>query len=407
MNLVVMKFGGTSVGSIEKIKNVALKVVKAKQEGKSVIVTVSAMGGETDRLIGLLKSISENYNLREYDTLVSTGEQVSTALLTQAIIELGFDAISLTGRQIGMLTDTSHAKARIKEINEDRLKNELSMGKICVVAGFQGVNPDTEDVTTLGRGGSDTTAVAVAAAVGANVCEIYTDVDGIYTADPRIVKNVKKLEKISYKEMLELASLGAKVLHSRSIELAMKHSVDIMVLSSLEDKPGTLVSKEEALVDKRMVSGVTCLKDQVKITLKKDCSTNFSSYAALLEILAEHNIDIDMVVEATNGDHNKKIHYISFAVSKAEYPMVSDILSNLKKNLGTSDIVTENNLAKVSLVGLGLRGKNEILSETLKLLSGNGIEINMCVKSELRVSVLISTEHSIDAANILHNRFLT
>jgi len=406
MNLVVMKFGGTSVGSIEKIKNVALKIVKAKRDGKSVIVTVSAMGGETDRLIGLLKSISENYNLREYDTLVSTGEQVSTALLTQAIIELGFDAVSLTGRQIGMLTDTSHAKARINEINEDRLKNESSMGKICVVAGFQGVNPDTGDVTTLGRGGSDTTAVAVAAAVGANVCEIYTDVDGIYTADPRIVKNVKKLDKISYKEMLELSSLGAKVLHSRSIELAMKYSVDLMVLSSLEDKPGTLVSKEEALVDKRMVSGVTCLKDQVKITLKK-VATNFSSYAALLEILAEHNIDIDMVVEATHGDHNKKNHYISFAVSKAEYPMVSDILSNLKKNLGTLDIVTEDNLSKVSLVGIGLRGKNEILSETLKLLSGNGIEIYMCVKSELRVSVLISTEHSIDAANILHTRFLT
>ncbi|MDE7170090.1 MAG: aspartate kinase, partial [Mucispirillum sp.] len=303
MSLVVMKFGGTSVGSIERIKNVAKIIEKKKDAGNDVIVAVSAMAGETDRLINLLKEISPDYSLREYDQLVSTGETACIPLLAQALLTDGYKAVSLTGLQIGMETNGAYSKARILNINGERLKKELKDGNICVVAGFQGFNIDTGDITTLGRGGSDTTAVAIAAAVNADLCEIYTDVDGVYTADPRVVKNAKKLDAISHEEMLELASLGAKVLQSRSVELGMNYNVDIMVLSSLEDKPGTLVtSKEDKKMERIVVSGVTSDKNQAKITLLG--VPDEPGIAAMIFLgLAEANINVDMIIQnvATDG----------------------------------------------------------------------------------------------------------
>lgn len=338
MSLVVMKFGGTSVGSIERIRNVAKIVEKKKDKGHDVIVAVSAMSGETDRLIGLLKEITPDYSLREYDQLVSTGETACIPLVTQSLLVDGYDAISLTGLQIGMETDIAHSKARILNIRGDRIKQAISEGKIVVVAGFQGYNVETGDITTLGRGGSDTTAVAIAAAVKADVCEIYTDVDGVYTADPRIVKNAKKLDTISHEEMLELASLGAKVLQSRSVELGMNYNVDIMVLSSLEDKPGTLVtSKEDKNMERIVVSGVTSDKNQAKITLlgvKDEPGVAVKIFIGL----AEANINVDMIIQNVATEDGKTD--ISFTVPKTDLIKAKAACEKLGKDAGVQEILS-------------------------------------------------------------------
>ncbi len=399
-----MKFGGTSVGNIERILNVARIVGKKKDEGNDVIVTVSAMAGETDRLIGLLKEISEDYSPREYDQLVSTGETASVPLLAQALISLGYDAISFTGLQIGMETDDVYTKARITNITGERLKDAISKGKICVVAGFQGFNPKTGDTTTLGRGGSDTTAVAIAAAMKADVCEIYTDVDGVYTADPRIVKDAKKLDTISHEEMLELASMGAKVLQSRSVELGMNFNVDIMVLSSLEDKPGTLVtSKEEEEMEKIVVSGVTSDKNQAKVTIL-GVTDNPGVAAGIFIGLADENINVDMIIQNVAQEGHTDI---SFTVPKTDLNKTLTACRKVAEKAGAKDVVSDENISKVSIVGIGMKSHSGVASTMFKVLSDNNINIKMISTSEIKVSCVIEEKFTELAVRVLHDAFIT
>jgi len=402
MSLVVMKFGGTSVGSIERIKNVARMVAKKRAQGHDVVVVSSAMAGETDRLINLLKEISPKYDLREYDQLVSTGETAAIPLVAQAIKELGYDAISLTGFQVGMITDGAHSKARIVKITAERIFKALKEGKICVVAGFQGIYPETGDITTLGRGGSDTTAVAIAAAIKADVCEIYTDVDGVYTADPRIVKNAKKLDKISYEEMLELASLGAKVLQSRSVELGMKYNVPILVLSSLEEKPGTLVIKEDKDMEKVIVSGVTSDKNQAKITIV-GVPDRPGIAAEIFGKLAEANINVDMIIQNVGLDGKTDL---SFTVAKTDLLRAIDACEAVKNSIGASKVVSDENIAKVSIVGVGMKSHAGVAAKMFKLLSDNNINIQMISTSEIKISCVIDEKFSELAVRVLHDKFV-
>ena len=404
MSLIVMKFGGTSVGSIERIKNVARIVAKKKDEGHDVIVAASAMSGETDRLIGLLKEISPDYSPREYDQLVSTGETASVPLLAQALLSLGYDAKSFTGLQVGMQTDGTHTKARIKKVTGEKLKKALADGTICVVAGFQGYNPDTGDITTLGRGGSDTTAVAIAAAMNADVCEIYTDVDGVYTADPRIVKNAKKLDTISHEEMLELASLGAKVLQSRSVELGMNFNVDIMVLSSMEDKPGTLVtSKEDEEMERIVVSGVTSDKNQAKITIL-GVPDKPGVAAGIFMGLAEANINVDMIIQNVAQEGRTDI---SFTVPQTDLVKTMSACRSVSEKAGARDIVSDENISKVSVVGIGMKSHSGVAANMFKALSDNNINIKMISTSEIKVSCVIEEKFTELAVRVLHDTFIS
>ena len=402
MSIVVMKFGGTSVGSIERIKNVAKIVAKKKDQGHDVVVISSAMSGETDRLINLLKSIDPKYDLREYDQLVSTGEQAAIPLVTQALKTLGYDAISYTGFQIGMITDGAHSAAKIVKITAERVKKSLQEGKIVVIAGFQGIYPETGDVTTLGRGGSDTTAVAVAAALKADVCEIYTDVDGVYTADPRIVKNAKKLDKISYEEMLELASLGAKVLQSRSVEFGMKYNVDIMVLSSLEDKPGTLVTKEDKDMERVIVSGVTSDKNQAKITIV-GVPDRPGIAAEIFGQLAKDNINVDMIIQNVSLQDKTDL---SFTVQKTDLLRALDSCKKVAEHIGAEKVVSDENIAKVSIVGVGMKSHAGVAAEMFKKLSENNINIQMISTSEIKISCVIDEKFSELAVRVLHENFV-
>lgn len=403
MGIVVMKFGGTSVGSLDRIKNVAKIIAKKKDEGNDVVVTVSAMAGETDRLINLLKGITEKYDLREYDQLVSTGEQVSIALVAQTLKTMGYDAISFTGPQIGMITDGAHSAARIMKITAERLKKALDEGKICIVAGFQGINPETGDITTLGRGGSDTTAVAIAAALNATVCEIYTDVDGVYTADPRIVKNAKKLDRISYEEMLELASLGAKVLQSRSVEFGMKYNVDIMVLSSLEDKPGTLVTKEEIDMEKVIVSGVTSDKNQAKITIV-GVPDRPGIAAEIFGQLAKDNINVDMIIQNVSIQDKTDL---SFTVQKTDLLRAMESCKKIAEKIGAARVVSDEDIAKVSIVGVGMKSHAGVAAKMFELLAANNINIQMISTSEIKISCVIDEKFSELAVRVLHDAFVT
>jgi len=403
MGIVVMKFGGTSVGSLDRIKNVAKIIAKKKDEGNDVVVTVSAMAGETDRLINLLKGITEKYDLREYDQLVSTGEQVSIALVAQTLKTMGYDAISFTGPQIGMITDGAHSAARIMKITAERLKKALDEGKICIVAGFQGINPETGDITTLGRGGSDTTAVAIAAALNATVCEIYTDVDGVYTADPRIVKNAKKLDKISYEEMLELASLGAKVLQSRSVEFGMKYNVDIMVLSSLEDKPGTLVTKEDIDMEKVIVSGVTSDKNQAKITIV-GVPDRPGIAAEIFGQLAKDNINVDMIIQNVSLQDKTDL---SFTVQKTDLLRAMESCKKIAEKIGAERVVSDEDIAKVSIVGVGMKSHAGVAAKMFELLAANNINIQMISTSEIKISCVIDEKFSELAVRVLHDAFVT
>ncbi|MGE4266077.1 MAG: aspartate kinase [Deferribacterales bacterium] len=402
MGIVVMKFGGTSVGSIERIKNVARIIAKKKDQGHDVACVVSAMSGETDRLINLLKEIDPKYSPREYDQLVSTGESASSPLVAQALISMGYPAVSLTGIQIGMVTNGAHSNSRIMDVKADRIKEEFKKGKVCIIAGFQGLFPESGDITTLGRGGSDTSAVAVAAALKANVCEIYTDVDGVYTADPRIVKHAKKLDKISYDEMLELASLGAKVLQSRSVELGMNHNVDIMVLSSLEEKPGTLVTKEDSDMEQVVVTGVVSDKNQAKITITA-VPDNPGIASQIFNKIADSNINVDVIVQNVGKDGNTDM---SFTVQKTDLLRATDVCNAIAKEIGAKEVLADENIAKVSIVGVGMRSHAGVAAKMFSLLAENNINIKMITTSEIKVSCVVEEKFSELAVRILHEAFV-
>lgn len=399
--LIVQKYGGTSVGSIDRIKAVAERVVRARREGNNVVVVVSAMFGETDKLIGLANQISPNPDEREMDLLLSSGERISSALTAIAISELGFKSISLTGRQVGIITDKAHTKAKIERITAERVKEAIDNGIIPVIAGFQGVT-ETSEITTLGRGGSDLTAVAVAAALNANLCEIYTDVDGVYTTDPGIVPDARKLDKISYEEMLELASLGAKVLQTRSVEFAKKYDVPVLVRSSFNDNPGTLVMKEDKEMEQVAVSGVAYDKNQAKITVIA-VHDRPGVAAKLFNAIADANIVVDMIVQNVSSDG--KATDISFTVPKTDSKKAFKITEGIAAELGSKGVYLREDIAKVSIVGVGMRTHSGVAAKMFETLAKHGINIIMISTSEIKVSCIINAKFTELAVRVLHDSF--
>jgi len=400
--LVVQKYGGTSVGSIERIKEVARRVKRYSDEGNKVVVVVSAMSGQTDGYINMANEVSSSPDEREMDLLMSSGERVSAALTAMAITELGVKAMSFTGRQVGILTNSAHTKARIEKISATRMMEALDKGNVAVVAGFQGVNEDTRDVTTLGRGGSDLTAAAIAAAIKADVCEIYTDVDGVYTTDPNLVPEARKLEKISYEEMLELASLGAKVLHSRSVELAMNLNVPLVVRSSFNDNPGTLVCKEDEEMEKVMVSGVAYDKNQARVTIMA-IPDKPGLAARIFKTIAEKNINVDMIVQ--NVSRDGATADISFTVPKTDTKKAMDVVEKLAKELKAEGVSLNKEIAKVSIVGVGMKSHTGVAARMFEALADNNINIKMISTSEIKVSCVIDAKYTELAVRILHEIF--
>ena len=399
MSLIVQKFGGSSVANKERVFNVARRIIETYKKGNSVVVVVSAQGDTTDDLIEKAAEISKNPSKREMDMLLSTGEQISISLLAMAIHELGYPAISLTGWQVGLNTDASYSNARISKISAERIKKELEHKNIVVVAGFQGINK-FEDITTLGRGGSDTSAVALAAALGADLCEIYTDVDGVYTADPRIVKNAKKMDVISFDEMLELASMGANVLHNRSVEMAKKYNVNLCVRSSLNNNEGTVV-KEVSSMEKMLVKGVAHDLDVARISL---CDIEDKPGVAfkVFSLLAKNGINVDIILQSI-GRENKKD--ISFTVSKSNMQRAVELLCANKEVIGFEDIKAADSFAKVSIVGAGMVNNPGVASSMFEALCEAGINIHMISTSEIKVSVLISEKNAEKAVNAICDKF--
>jgi len=401
MARLVMKFGGTSVGSVERIKTVAQKVKREIEAGNQVAVVVSAMSGETNRLVDLCRQIDPVHDQREYDAVVATGEQVTTGLLAIALRSVGVPARSWQGWQVPIRTDGMHGKARIEEIDGAALLADMAAGTVPVVAGFQGVGPDSR-IATLGRGGSDTSAVALAAALKADRCDIYTDVDGVYTADPRIVKKARKLDKITYEEMLELASLGAKVLQTRSVEMAMNHRVRTQVLSSFADQPGTLVVDEDEIVEKQIVSGVTYSADEAKITLI-GVADRPGVAAAIFGPLAEAGINVDMIVQNISEDGKKTD--ITFTLGRADLDRATALLRAQEKALGWTKLVPDRNVIKVSVVGVGMRSHAGVAHTMFKSLAEKGINILAITTSEIKTSVLIAADYNELAVRTLHTAF--
>lgn len=400
MALVVQKFGGTSVGSIERIENVAKKVIREYEKGNKVIVTVSAMAGETNRLIALAKEITDLPDERELDVLVSTGEQVSVALLAITLIKMGYKAKSYLGHQIKILTDSAFTKARIINIETDRIKKDLEDGYIIVVAGFQGVDKDG-NITTLGRGGSDTTGVALAAAFKADVCDIYTDVDGVYTTDPRIYNRARKLKKISYDEMLELASLGSKVLQIRSVELAKKYKVPVHVRSSFSDEPGTIVCEEDSDMEKVVVSGVSCNKDEARITLVR-VPDKPGVAAKLFGAISAGNIVVDMIIQNSSIDGTTDL---TFTVPKSDLKKTLNLVKAIADEIGAKDVLYDEGIAKVSIVGLGMRSHSGVAAKMFEVLGNAGINILMISTSEIKISCAIDEKYTELAVRLLHDAF--
>lgn len=403
MALIVQKYGGTSVGSVDRIKNVAKKIAKFKSDGHDIVVIVSAMYGETNRLINLAKSIQRNPNPRELDVVLSTGEQVTIGLLAMALEEIGISAKSYTGWQIKILTNNVHTKSRIKNIDANKILNELASGKVVIIAGFQGIN-DNSDITTLGRGGSDTSAVAIAAVLKAHECQIYTDVDGVYTADPRVVSDACRLDVITFEEMLELSSLGSKVLQIRSVEFAGKYKVRLRVLSSLEEAGvGTLITfEEDDKMERALVSGVTFDKNQARINVFGVPDKPGVAYH-ILGAVADSNIDVDMIIQ--NIGETTEFTSFSFTVPRSEYSSTLKILDSIQKNLGNLKIVGDNNVVKVSIVGVGMRSHSGVASQMFKSLANEGINIQMISTSEIKVSVLIDEKYAELATRALHKSF--
>ncbi|MDA8104700.1 MAG: aspartate kinase [Nitrospiraceae bacterium] len=402
MALIVQKYGGTSVGNAERIKAVAERVVRTAQQGNQVVVVVSAMSGETDKLIALAHQVSSSPPEREMDMLLSSGERVTSALTAMAVEALGCKAKSMTGRQAGIITDKVHTKARIERISGERIHKALRDGNIVVIAGFQGVTEGETDVTTLGRGGSDLSAVAVAAAVGADLCEIYTDVDGVYTTDPNIVPAARKLQKISYEEMLELASLGAKVLQTRSVEFAMKYNVPVVVRSSFNDNPGTLVAEEDEEMENVVVSGVAYDKNQTKITIV-DLPDKPGIAAKLFDTIAGANIVVDMIVQNVSSDG--KSADISFTVPKTDSRRALEVTEAVSKELGAKRVDMREDISKVSVVGVGMRTHSGVASQMFRTLAEHGINIMMISTSEIKVSCVIDLKFTELAVRVLHDAF--
>ena len=400
MSVIVKKFGGTSVGDTTKIKNVAKQIIRAIELGHQVVVVVSAMGGGTDRLIALAEEISSSPPERELDVLLSTGEQVSIALLAMAVSELGYEAISLTGNQVGILTDGFYSNARIVSINNARILTELDLGKVVILAGFQGVTIDDE-ITTLGRGASDTTAVGVAASLGAGQCEIYTDVDGIFTADPQTVKNARKLDQITHEEMLEMAGLGAKVLHSRSVELAQKFEVPLVVRSSFHRGEGTIIVKESEMMERVVVSGVTSNKDQAKISLI-GIEDKPGVAAKVFQAVAEQKINIDMIIQNIGHDGTTDL---SFTVSEKDLSSTVDIIEEVRRQIKIVTVETDSNISKVSVVGIGMVSHVGIATKMFSALAIENINIQMISTSEIKISCVIDQSQTEKAVQMVHDSF--
>jgi aspartate kinase len=399
--LIVQKYGGTSVGNPERIKNVAKRVVRTKEEGHDVVVVLSAMSGETDKLINLANQVSENPDPREMDMLVSTGERVTIALLAMAIQSLGYKAQSFTGRQAGIISDRVHTKARIERISGERIKQAIKEGKIAVVAGFQGISETSDDVTTLGRGGSDLSAVAVAAALKADLCDIYTDVDGVYTTDPNMVPQARKLDKISYDEMLELASLGAKVLQTRSVEFAKKYNVPVRVLSSFNDNPGTLVTKEDSDMEKVVVSGVAYDKNQVKVTVS-GVPDKPGVAAQIFNEISTNNIIVDMIIQNI-GEGG--LTDMSFTVPKTDSRKISELMKKVVAEIGAKGVTVKEDIAKISIVGVGMRSHSGVAARMFSAMAKEGINIMMISTSEIKISIVIDAKYTELAVRVLHETF--
>ncbi len=399
--LIVQKYGGTSVGNPERIKNVAKRVVRTREEGHDVVVVVSAMSGETDKLINLANQVSENTDPREMDMLVSTGEQVTIALMAMAIQALGHKAQSFTGRQAGIICDNVHTKSRIEKITGERLKHALRDGKIAVVAGFQGVTETSDDVTTLGRGGSDLSAVAVAAALKADICDIYTDVDGVYTTDPNMVPQARKLDKISYDEMLELASLGAKVLQTRSVEFAKKYNVPVRVLSSFNDNPGTLVTKEDSDMEKVVVSGVAYDKNQVKVTIQ-GVPDKPGVAAKIFNTISDNNVVVDMIIQNIGEGGMTDM---SFTVPKTDSKKILEVMKQVVAEISAKNVNIKEDIAKISIVGVGMRSHSGVAAKMFSAMAKEGINIMMISTSEIKISCVIDARYTELAVRVLHEAF--
>lgn len=398
--LIVQKYGGTSVGSIERIKNVASKVAKVRGEGHSVVVVVSAMSGETDRLLSLAHEITATPAEREMDVLLSSGERVTIALLAIALNSMGYTAKAFTGRQVGIITDNVHTKARIERIEGERVSEALHQGIIPVIAGFQGISEES-DVTTLGRGGSDLTAVAIAAAVKADMCDIYTDVEGVFTADPNIVSEAKKMDKISYEEMLELASLGAKVLQNRAVEYAAKCGVKVRVLSTFVEGSGTLLTEEDEDMEKVVVSGVTYDRNQAKITII-GVPDKPGIAARIFGPVADTNIIVDMIIQNVSQE---ALTDISFTVPRSDVKKTEEIMRNVIKEIGARELEVKEDIAKVSIVGVGMRSHSGVAAKMFSVLAGEGINIMMISTSEIKISCVIDAKYTELAVRALHRAF--
>jgi aspartate kinase len=400
MARIVMKFGGTSVADLDRIRDVAARVKREVEAGNEVAVVVSAMAGVTNQLVGWCRALSPLHDAREYDAVVATGEQVTTGLLALALHQLGVEARSWQGWQIPVRTDNAHGQARIGDIEAAELIRRMQAGQVAVVAGFQGIAP-TGRITTLGRGGSDTSAVALAAALGADRCDIYTDVDGVYTTDPRIVPKARKLPRISYEEMLELASVGAKVLQTRSVELAMNERVRIRVLSSFQDLPGTLVVDEDEIVEKETVSGIAYSRDEAKITVRR-VPDRPGIAAAIFGTLADHAVNVDMIVQNVSDDATTDM---TFTVGIADLPRARAALDVARAQVGYADILTDPDVAKISVVGIGMRSHAGVANTMFRTLADKAINIQVISTSEIKVSVLIAAEYTELAVRALHTAY--
>lgn len=400
MALIVQKYGGSSVGNLDRMHHVAEKIIKTRQQGHDVVVVVSAMYGETDRLIQLANALTHFPDPREYDVLISTGEQVSMALLSMALNAKQCPARSFTGPQVGIQTDSIHSKARILEVKTHLIEKELKAGRVVVIAGFQGIN-EYGDITTLGRGGSDTTAVAIAAAIKAHECQIYTDVDGVYTTDPHLIPEARLLPQISFEEMLEMASLGAKVLQLRSVELASKHNMPIRVLSTFSDGPGTLVTFEDKIMHKRLVSGIAFNREEAIISLA-GAPRHIGIEATILEKISQAHIEIDMIAQNTTAQDTVDF---TFTVHRREYAKAVKLVEELATDLGALSVKTNPKVAKLSLIGIGMRSHIGVATTMFRSLAAAGIPVQMITTSEIKISVVVDETLLEKGVQAVHQAF--